>query len=191
MESRTDQEWVRQLKQNDQSAIADLWEMVFQFAWRAARSRQQPEDMGRDAALAAYNRIRQRGIYQYQFSCPFPGYCRVIVVRELFRVLGKLDTHTVQISEITEETVGNSDSLPLANHAIIKQRLQPCLDHLKKNARQVIELLYFAGLDPASAADKLGINRNYVNQLAHRARNQLKHCLETRGYLTTSDVLGL
>ena len=191
MKERTDQEWVRQLKQNNPDCIKALWEMLFQFADRAAKQRQAPPDMAHDAAIAAYNRIRQRGINQYKYACPFPGYCRVIVVRELLRLYRTIPPPTSEISEENVAVIGQIDPSPSIALGDVQKRLQPCIDKLPQNIRNVIELLYYKNFDPERAAQELNIRRNYVNQLAHRARKQLRNCLEGLGYLTAGDVFSL
>ena len=191
MKERTDQEWIRQLKQDDPESVTALWEMLFHFAWQAAKQQRASTDMAHDAAIAAYNRIRQRGVTQYKFACPFPGYCRVIVVRELLRLYKKQPPITIEIDDKNEERIGQTPPPRLAKTNQIQARLQPCLEHLPQNILQVIELLYFNKNDPESVAQKLGIRRNYVNQLAHRGRKQLRHCLESQGYLTVGDVMSL
>lgn len=191
MAERSDQEWIRQLKQDDPASVQALWEMIYRFAWQAAKKRQADSDMAHEAAIAAYNRIRQRGVTQYNYSGPFAGYCRVIVVRELLRLYRKNPNILVTESEHIEEIAVQSNTVPSVDLEAVQNRLKPCLDKLPTNIKEVVELLYFQGLDPEHAAKKLNIRRNYVNQLAHRARKQLRSCLEGYGYLTAGDVFSL
>lgn len=44
---------------------------------------------------------------------------------------------------------------------------------------------------PAAAAQELDLTRNNVNQLAARARQDLRKCLQGYGFKTSEDVLGL
>ncbi len=191
MQEKTDQAWIRELKKEDPKTIQLLWEMIYRFAVQTGRQRQAPSDMAHDAAIAAYNRIRQRGISQYQFACPFPGYCRVIVVREFLRLYRKLTPEHEPITENNEERIGQEASQPHAAQDEIQKRMQPCIDKLPNNLKKVVEYLYFNNLDPEDVAEKMEIRRNYVNQLAHRARKQLKACFESLGYLTVGDILSL
>lgn len=191
MEERTDQAWIRQLKQNDEACVADLWQMVFRFAVQAARKQRASDDMAHDAAIVAYNRIRQRGVNQYKYNCPFPGYCRVIVVNELLRLYRKQPPVTAQLSETIEEVVGQSDTIAPIDKEQVQARLQPCLDQLPKKLGQVVDLLYMKEKEPEQVAETLGIRRNYVNQLAFRARKLLKQCLEGHGFATVGDLFSL
>lgn len=191
MEAKSDQAWIRELKQENKETIESLWKMIYKFAVQTARQRQAPNDMAHDAAIAAYNRIRQRGVNQYQFACPFPGYCRVIVVREFLRLYRDLTPEHTPIDETNEELLGEGQSNPLIEKKEVLERIQPCIEKLPNNLKRVVELIYFQNHDPEQVANKMSIQRNYVNQLAHRARQKLRQCLESLGYLTVGDVFSL
>ena len=84
----TNQEWMRLLKQNAPRAVDCLSQIVFRFGVASARYYRVDEDIGRQAAVAAYIRILQKGgLYQYDFDCPFVTSCRLIVTNELRREL--------------------------------------------------------------------------------------------------------
>lgn len=186
MQTHTDQEWIRQLKQEDSQAIHDLWELLFTYSVRVARHYQQDDDIGYDAAVIAYRKIRTRGVNQYQFKSSFPAYCRTILVNEVRRLLKRRKDPT---SEMSDDLAAEADTSQPINSGQIRAKISPCLERLTQRTRQVIDLLYFEQLSPEVAASQLGISRNYVNVLAHRARLDLKECLEQHGYLSTDDVL--
>jgi RNA polymerase sigma factor (sigma-70 family) len=187
MKELTDQEWIRRLKQDDPEARRALWKMLFTYAHNLARRRRLDDDIARDAATAAYERIRKRGVYQFRFECPFRGYCQRIVSNEMNRLLGRRPPPTV---ELNEEIVGEQDvPPPPANPKKVWALLQPCMDRLRSRERQVIELLYREGQSPGVVAERLGISRNNVNQIAYRARQKLLRCLKERGYHSSTDVL--
>jgi RNA polymerase sigma factor (sigma-70 family) len=191
MVERTDQEWTRLLKQNDLQAVHDLWELLHSFAIAATRHYRQDEDVGNDAAVAAYTRIRQKGVYQYGFACPFPGYCRQIVVNELLRLMKQSPPPADDIDEETDQFVGEEDSPSQADRDTVQSRLQECLEQLGNRAREVINLLYYEGLTPEKAAEHLGILRNNLNVIAYRAREGLRDCLRAKGFETAAEALSL
>jgi RNA polymerase sigma factor (sigma-70 family) len=161
--------------------------MLFTYAHNLALRRHQGDDVARDAATAAYERIRSRGVYQFRFECPFRGYCLKIVSNEMYRLQGKRRLLTV---ELNEEIVGAQDvPLPPANPKDIRALLQPCLDRLNSRDQKAIELLYYEGQNPEAVAERLGTSRNNVNQIAYRARRKLLQCLEERGYHSSTDIL--
>ncbi len=186
MKELTDQEWTRRLKQDNSDALYALWEMLFTDADNLARRRHQHDDIGHDAATAAYERIRRRGVYQFRFECSFRGYCRTIVSNEIYRLMSKRSLPTV---ELNEEIVGEQDvPSPPANPKRVRALLQPCLDRLGLREQEVIELRYYKGQSPAGVAERLGIKRNYVNVIAKRARDKLLRCLKEKGYHSSADV---
>lgn len=184
---RSDQEWIRDLKAQEPEAIADLWALLFNYGSYYAYYYNVGKDVGRNAAVEAYQRVLKRGLRQYAFRCSFKGYCRVIVINEVRR---QLDPEEKDPVELDEELVGSeAPALPRASSLEVMQRLQPCLDQLKTREEQVITLRYIQEADPDQVARHLGISRNYVNVIAFRARSKLRDCLKRRGYETSSDVL--
>lgn len=183
---RTDQAWIRQLKQEDTAAIRDLWEMLYTFGYNLARYKGQPVDLGYDAAVAAYQRLRTRGIYQYRFQCPFAGYCRRIVVNEFWRRLQKQAPPTEMFSE--ESAPPAETSTPGAWQHVLDE-IQPCIDKLPAREWQILYDLYFHQLTPQMIAERLDIERNHVNQLAFRARHKLRDCLRSHGFHSVDDLL--
>ncbi len=160
--------------------------MLYTFGYNLARYKRQPADLGYDAAVAAYQRLRTRGLYQYRFQCPFAGYCRRIVVNEFWR---RLNEQPPPSETLTEELAPPTESpLPSAERRVMEE-LQPCIDKLPARDWQILHDLYFKQLTPQTIADQLDIERNYVNQLAFRARHKLRDCLEARGYQSVDDLL--
>jgi RNA polymerase sigma factor (sigma-70 family) len=189
--TRTDYEWINGLKQIDEETIEDLWGIVFVYGTTVARRYDQGDDLGHDAAIAAFLRIKNKGIYQYKFDCPFLAYCRHIVVNEVKRCLKKLPEPSVELlDEIHEDEEEDLERLQIAdNH--VRARLAPCLELLSQRKRELIDKRYFEDALPQSIAENFGITRNNVNRTMHGARQKLRECLEQRGFFTTGDVLGL
>jgi RNA polymerase sigma factor (sigma-70 family) len=187
IQDRSDQEWIRALKARDPEAVEDLWALLFNYGSYYAYHYGVSEDVGRDGAVAAYQRILKRGLQQYAFRCTFKGYCRVIAANEVRRLLDPQEKDPV---ELNEEIVGNEPpSLPRASSSSVLRRLQPCFEQLKAQEEKVITLRYFQEANPDQVARHLGITRNYVNVIAYRARRKLRDCLKRRGYKTVADVL--
>lgn len=192
MKERTDQEWVRLLKQDDRGAVHDLWELLFAYASKLEsryRNLDDPASLVRDAAVQAYRRIRTRGLHQFRFECTFRGYCRVIVVREVLRLARKQLKHQSHHAELGDVEMIPDEKAQLASDASqVRAHLEPCLDRLTSREREMIDLLYLKENRPQDVADRLAISRNYVNVIAWRARRKLRRCLEERGYFSAGDV---
>ncbi len=187
MQERTDQEWVRLLKQDDPQAVSDLWEWLYIRGLNLARRYRQEPDIGSEATIAAYLRIQRRGVYQFKFDCPFLGYCHVILVREVLRLINKSKKKRSEI-ELDDEVL-KDEPVEVVDRGAIWRRLQPCMKPLLSRQRKVLILRYLQKYTPQSVADQLGITRNHVNQIAHTARRKLHDCLQRRGYQSIDDML--
>jgi RNA polymerase sigma factor (sigma-70 family) len=188
MHERTDQIWVRELKQEDQKAITDLWEKLFLWGLTLTRKYNQTEDIGRDSAVAAYWRIMERGIYQYKFQGPFLGFCRRVLVNEVNRRM-KEEPYVADIDDLAVQHPSTKITDPVADANTILARLQPCLDELKEREREIITLLYMQDLTPETVAETLGISRQNTNVIAFRSRKKLQDCLRSQGYTDSLEVL--
>jgi RNA polymerase sigma factor (sigma-70 family) len=75
-------------------------------------------------------------------------------------------------------TVDDEDALP-----VIKEAIQRWLKQLPAKKRQVIELVYFQGLNQSSAAERLGITRSRVGQIIQEIFTHAKIALVDVTYL--------
>jgi RNA polymerase sigma factor (sigma-70 family) len=193
MIERDDREWVRLLKQDDSQAIQDLWELLFTYAAGLEgryRTLDNAADLAREAAIGAYERIRARGIHQFRFECPFRGYCKVILARQLIDLVKRQAKQQPPLAELDiAEMIPARSERPPTDPAEIHTRIKPCLDRLSPREYDVISLLYFKDNSPQAVAERLGILRNNVNVIAWRARRKLLRCLKGLGYHTAADVV--
>lgn len=189
----SDQDLIQGLKQDDPDSNESLWRMLFKMASAFARYRNIDEDLARDSVVEAYSRIINKGIYQYKFECPFTGYCRRILVNEIYRLLkaGGKEPFADELGDELGSDPGMEDLAPRTSWDVIQQRIQRCMDKLPDQEREVLKLLYFEGLSPQQGAERLRVTRNNVNQLAYRGRKKMKECLSSNGFHTEGDVLGL
>jgi RNA polymerase sigma factor (sigma-70 family) len=193
MTEQDDREWVRLLKQDDPQAIQSLWELLFTYAVsleKRYRTLDDPTNLAREAATLAFDKVRTRGIHQFRFECPFRGYCRVILARQVIDLIKQQAKQQPPLTELEiGEVIPARQERSPKNPDAIRVRLQPCLDRLASREYEVIEHLYFEESSPQTAANRLGISRNNVNVIAWRARRKLLRCLKGLGYLTVEDVL--
>lgn len=182
---RSDMEWIRGLKQDEPQIVQELWELLYTAGLNRAHRYRQPPDVGSEAAIAAYKRIRERGVNQFQFACPFLGYCHQILVREVLRLINKNNKKPAELDLDNQDI----ESLKRVNGAAVREQLEPCWEKLLPRERKVLILRYQEELKPKAIADLLAIERNHVNQIAFTARRKLHDCLQTRGYQRASDIL--
>lgn len=191
----SDEGWVRGLKQGDEQAQYKLWEWLISLAEsNKYQTSEYEKEVARDAAVAAYERVTTRGVYQYEFATQFRWYCARIFVNEVNRAFAKrrvkmqsLDDHQEEIADERQETAVR----PKAAVSQVRQRLQVCLEKLPRREKSILELLYDEAMVPQSVADLLNISRRNINVIAHRARKKLRDCLRSHGYLTAEDMLSL
>lgn len=183
---RSDMDWIHGLKQDDPETVQELWELLYSAGLNRARRYGQPPDVGSEAAIAAYKRIRERGVYQFQFACPFLGYSYQILVREVLRLIKKENKRLSELDLENQEL----ESPEKVNWAAVREQLEPCWEKLLERERQVLILRYQEEYKPKDIADQLTILRNHVNQIAFTARRKLRDCLQAHGYQNVEDLKG-
>lgn len=185
--TQSDQAFIRQLKQGNEDALDQLWENLYRDAHIISRRCNQTEDIGYEAAINAYDKLVKRGIHNFGFQASFRRYCWVMLTREIYRLIKKeLPVTDVEIPELP--TV---DPQRIAPTEMIWSRIQDCYEGLKPRRQNALRLIDLEGQSPADAADKLGLSRNNVNQLVHRARRDMRTCLENLGFQSSAEVLSL
>lgn len=188
METRTDQEWIRQIKQNNSQAIADLWEMLYSCGLAITRRWNLDEDLGYQAAIQTYQRLMKYGIQQFNFHSQFKSYCWRILTNEVWRQIRRDQPAEISIEADPESTEIAQDEPPAGEH--ILHLLQPCIEKLARRDWGICRKFYLEGLLPQEIAGQTGITQNNVNVILHRTRSQLLKCLQQRGYHSAADVLG-
>ncbi|MEM8861945.1 MAG: sigma-70 family RNA polymerase sigma factor [Chloroflexota bacterium] len=187
-ETQSETEYLRLLRQGDEQALDQLWESLYRDCVRIARKYRQADDMGYDAAVRAYAKLTSSGIRNFGFRSSFRSYCWTIITREMFRLMKKDKVHDSLDLEMEVHAAPEREG-PLASAQTILDRIQPCIDILKGNRLTVFKMIDLKQMSPGDVAEELGLTRNNVNKLASRARFDMRRCLESRGFLTSSEVL--
>ena len=90
---------------------------------------------------------------------------------------------------VAYNNTGNDVPRVPAGEDLVQNRLQLCIGELPERKQRVIRMLYYEELSPQAVADRLTIERNNVNKLAHDARLKLRECLKRHGFGSSEDVL--
>ncbi|OQY48437.1 MAG: hypothetical protein B6242_02310 [Anaerolineaceae bacterium 4572_78] len=170
---RTNTEWVNALNDDDNQAHQDLWKFLYTRGIAIARQYQQSRHVGYKAACRAYQLIKEQGLDDYHFFCPFLGYCRVILTDEIFRIIKK---NSPSMDSLMKDVAGQSKK---TYDTEIQGRLQACIDELKLCEQHIITMLYMQEKNPKFIAKKLGISVNYVKTIAWYARKNLQYSFKT------------
>lgn len=203
MENLDDQELLRRIKQDDPLVLDDLWNKLFTYAWSFARRYDLDEQLAQDAASEALLTIRTSAS-QFQFRCSFRSYCWKIATSKVLDIVRKdlkrqkkqpasLDAGPRWLVRLIYKDHAEIEGIANASLSVdfetVHARLEPCMGRLDPRKRQVIEMIYFGEQTPHEVAHLLGIMRNNVNQIADRAREILRNCLNGYGYESSDDVL--
>jgi RNA polymerase sigma factor (sigma-70 family) len=179
-----DQEWIRLLKQGDENALDRLFKVLYEISVKICKSRGQDEQVAYDVAAKAYDRIMAKGIISFDFRSKFTTFCYTVVSHELYRIFRKYEREQALPDDDQEKAVESTR----ADQII--EILKICLDKLDERERICILNYYIKEDDPVDIAVMLGISRIHVNVINHKVRFLLKQCLESRGYMNASDVMG-
>lgn len=179
-----DQDWVRQLKQGDETAKNRLWQFLHHRRLIYLQYNRGDEETLSEATVQAYNNIMDKGIQQYRGDGSFEGYCHRTFENAVRSLQRKQNKQREQPLSETEHT--NDEADPPATFNLMMTRLQPCLDKLNDRQRQIFALL-LERVGTAVGAEQLNIQRNHFSVLTHRLREALQKCLDGRGFATADE----
>lgn len=194
-----DAAWKSLLRARNPDALACIWTKVNQWCYTAVKRYCDDENIAIVAAMASFEKILQR-YEQYKLQGAFYSWCRVICVHDVLDKCKRRNKLRDQIDYDALEEPGSDELDPArtVDDDISLEGLQPCLDELKANERQVIDLLYLTkrssdeeeyGMDPSEVAITMKITQNHTNIIAWRARKKLLLCLKRRGFNNLNDFL--
>lgn len=188
-EKMTDQEWVRLIKQDDPTALKELWAYLYKIAIYKCNDVMIAEDIVSDTL----HLIRTERIYKYRFQGSFHGYCRTILVRAIYRVRAenkrKLQFEIPLFEETLDSTIEQIELKQDQN--TVRAKMMPCLKKLNRREYDSLMILYEHDLVPEVGARKLKVSRNNFNQIAHRARKKMERCLKLLGHSSTDEFIFL
>lgn len=186
--------WVQLILSDDEEAIAELWIKLMQWGETAAGYKGQDEDVGRDAAIAAFHRIQRMKVkFEEQDAgedSSFCRMCRFVLAHEIIRIINRNRKFVMAPLSEGDHPI-EPDLDPKLSPADILKRLDPCLDELTGLRRSVIELRYLRHLSPAEIATQLGATPGAIYVALHRALAQLQKCLRNQGYESVDGLLSL
>lgn len=182
-----DQAWIQGIKQNEPDAMERLWNLVQSYArgtaYKKEFDRSRAEEIAEAAAFQAFLRIA-KGVHQFTVGNNFTFFCKLIVVREVLRLLPRGGLDTQELDEETENAAAAE-----VDTAAVRTLLEPCLQELRPRARQVIELFYLRQLNCHEIAEQISITLRNVRAIRQRALHKLQACLKRRGFASPDDIL--
>lgn len=135
----------------------------------------QADDVLQQTAMAVVRKFPE-----YDPQRPFLAWALGIARIEILRHLRATardkhvfdETLTDQLARVFQGLAGEFDAQ--------RQALRECLEATDGRARQVLEMRYEQGLQPAAMAGKLEMNAEAIRSLLYRVRGALRECIERR-----------
>lgn len=188
MSDRTDWDLVALAREGDMQAFGELVRRyerpVVHFCQRMIGSREDAEDVAQESFVRVY-RYLPRLKPSAKFSTLLFGIARNLAlnfIRDAGR-RGRGITHSLTTDESQEQSVEDEHHRPdrAARLHEIEGMLEQGLAMLSPEHREVLILREFQGLDYASIAEIVECRKGTVKSRIARAREQLRHHLETLG----------
>jgi RNA polymerase sigma-70 factor (ECF subfamily) len=203
MSTRTNQEWLSDLKGEDKDqAIADLRKLLKRGLIYALSSRiktdleQQVEDFVQDAILRILDKLDT-----FRGESKFTTWAHKVAVRVAFTEMRRKRWKDISIEDLLPEDSGDFTPMVLADPspdpdkratqesllAMIDQMLH---EDLTERQRTAMLAVMHGGMPLEEVARRLDTNRNALYKLLHDARKQMRNRLEEKGF-TAEEVLAV
>lgn len=203
MSTRTNQEWLSDLKGEDKDqAIADLRKLLKRGLIYALSSRiktdleQQVEDFVQDAILRILDKLDT-----FRGESKFTTWAHKVAVRVAFTEMRRKRWKDISIEDLLPEDSGDFTPMVLADPspdpdkratqesllAMVDQMLH---EDLTERQRTAMLAVMHGGMPLEEVARRLDTNRNALYKLLHDARKQMRNRLEEKGF-TAEEVLAV
>ncbi len=175
-------ELVVKIKQGDQNAFSELYELfadrIYRFVKLKISDSEQAEDILQEVFVKAWQGAKKIEVKDLNFSA------------WLYRVASNTVNDHYRKMYRRPQTVGIEESLQIASSENIiesvdatfdAKAMRQILDKLPSNYKQIIELRYFQMFNIEETAKILNKNSVTVRVLQHRAISKLKRIFENNG----------
>lgn len=111
---------------------------------------------------------------------PFIGWVVGIAKIEVMRQRRENQRDRLQLDESALDAVAGAAARVSAESAEMRQTLEQCFEKLSGKPRETFKLYYFDSLKRSRIAELLGMSTNAVFVALHRARTDLRRCMERK-----------
>ena len=172
---------VERARNGDAEAFAELYRTHRADVARVCRRLLGPGAASEDAGSEVFLRMR-RGLDGYSSARPFRPWLLGIASHHCIDVLRRRRTEArlFEAQDLAAEDLADPGPSPLRRVARAEQHaeLVAAVEALPEKYRAPLALRYFGELDYAGIAETLGISREQVGTLLHRARRRLRQRLD-------------
>ncbi|HWL12577.1 MAG TPA: RNA polymerase sigma factor [Ureibacillus sp.] len=170
-----DSEIIQQIRNGNQLAFRDLYDLYFEYAMRVAtvvmnHRRADANDAVQETFLRVYQNLDR-----YDDSRPFKPWFYKILINECHRIL-KRDGKVISI-EILESMKKNEHVSEHSNTFAEYDDLYSAIEHLEHHQRIPIILKYLNGFKEQEIAEIMDANLNTIKSRVFKGKQKLKHFL--------------
>lgn len=208
---RSDQQWLDDLREKNGAdaqalAIHDLRKYQYRVIFNYIRNR-QPDiplladlnnydlaELAQDCVQRVLMKLQHNGwarLDQYEALCPFLSWTVPIGQREAASILRRSPYSYPYVPLEPEAPFRDDESDPptRAGQKEVMDTLQGCIEHLSETRRYALTKCFLEGHRSKDVATEMERTENAVNLLVMNARNDLRKCMEGKGF--RADVLDL
>jgi len=183
MDNATADECVRQVRRGDLGAFARLVEAykgkVYYVAYRVLRHAEDARDISQETFLAAF-----KALGRYETGRSFGAWICRIATNLSLKLVRRRYRRTVSLDDIPPpagRTRGPTEARPTAE--ALAEAVSEALGRLRPEHALAFSSYYEREMSYREIADMLGIPINTVKTHIHRARRDIRQCLEEWGML--------
>ena len=203
MGSRTNEEWLRDLRgENQDQAIEDLRKLLKRGLIYALSSRiktdleQQVEDFVQDAILRILDKLDT-----FRGESKFTTWAQKVAVRGAFTEMRRKRWKDISIEDLLPEDSGDFTPLVLADpspdpekratqESLLEMIDQMMSEDLTERQRTALLAIMHGGMPLEEVARRMDTNRNALYKLLHDARKQMRNRLQEKGF-SAEEVLAV
>ena len=203
MGSRTNEEWLRDLRgDNQDQAIDDLRKLLKRGLIYALSSRiktdleHQVEDFVQDAILRILDKLDT-----FRGESKFTTWAQKVAVRVAFTEMRRKRWKDISIEDLMPEDSGDFTPLVLADpspdpekratqESLLEMIGQMMSEDLTERQRTALLAIMHGGMPLEEVARRMDTNRNALYKLLHDARKQMRNRLQEKGF-STEEVLAV
>lgn len=175
----------QRLQERDSSAaqelFAELGEQMYGYAFRMLRDRSAAEDAFQEAMLGAL-----QSIASYDGRVALRSWIYGILRNKIADIQRKRGRDmSISMGDPEDAYWGanghwnqKKDFNPFDENAEMLGVVRECMDALPHNQREALQLRAVDGLNSDDAADALGVSSVNLRQILHRARQNVRKCVE-------------
>ncbi|MFD0712806.1 sigma-70 family RNA polymerase sigma factor [Paenibacillus sp. GCM10027626] len=181
-------EWIEEAKQGNHAAFGRLVRKFFAMAYVVAYEQLHDVYMAEDAVQEAMMEAFMH-LQQLQDPEAFPGWLKVIVIRQCHRFIRKKRHQAVPLNEALHAADHQSDVHEIAERRDRHRQLYASIAALSDNLRIVVQLFYFEGYSLQEISAFLGISVSGLKKRLSDARNKLRGALAVADFVSVFSQL--